>query len=176
MRKTLRRARTQGTSTPTRHTLKTQGVGTDMDMLTPMTFEDVHELLEEEEYAEALPILTAIALGGNVDAQISLGNCYYFGDGVERNRSFAAEWYRRAAEQGNADAQYILGGCYDKGDGVERNWSLAVEWYQKAAVHGFAGAQELLGRCYANGIGVDQDKSTAEEWFWMAGNQGVMSE
>ena len=45
---------------------------------------------------------------GDVDAQFTLGWCYYMGEGVEENVSEAAKWYRKAAEQGHAAAKDAL--------------------------------------------------------------------
>ena len=40
------------------------------------------------------------AMQGDAEAQYQLGNCYYNGDGVRKDFSAAADWYREAAEQG----------------------------------------------------------------------------
>ncbi|MCD7799199.1 MAG: SEL1-like repeat protein [Akkermansiaceae bacterium] len=37
-----------------------------------------------------------------------LGECYYFGDGVEQNKKEAARWYQKAAEQSHAKAREAL--------------------------------------------------------------------
>lgn len=55
---------------------------------------------------------------GHAEAQCSLGICYYYGAGVEKDSQEAATWYRRAAEQGHASAQCNLGVCYKNGRGV----------------------------------------------------------
>ena len=46
---------------------------------------------------------------GDANAQLNLGDNFYFGQGVEQNFAEAARWYRMAAEQGLADAQFRLG-------------------------------------------------------------------
>ena len=43
---------------------------------------------------------------GKLEAQVRQGSMYKNGEGVERDPSQAAEWYRRAAEHGNAPAQH----------------------------------------------------------------------
>ena len=75
---------------------------------------------------------------GNVDAQFTLGWCYYMGEGVEVNLYEAVKWYRKAAEQGHAEAQNNLGSCYYNGNGVEQDYAEAVKWYRKAAEQGHA--------------------------------------
>ena len=53
---------------------------------------------------------------GLPDAQYSLGNAYYNGDGVAEDVEVAMEWYRKAAEQGQADAQQMLGDLANDGE------------------------------------------------------------
>jgi hypothetical protein len=94
------------------------------------------------------------------------------GRGVPQDKSEAAKWYRRAAEQGNADAQRALGFCYDNGEGVTQDKVAAVKWYRKAADQGDAVAQCNLGVCYESGEGIPQDKAEAAKWYLKAADQG----
>lgn len=41
---------------------------------------------------------------GNMSAQIIMGWCYYYGDGVQKEKVESAKWYRMAAEEGHEDA------------------------------------------------------------------------
>jgi TPR repeat protein len=41
---------------------------------------------------------------GNANAQLNIGTCFEYGDGVAKDPVEAAKWLRRAAEQGNANA------------------------------------------------------------------------
>ena len=88
--------------------------------------------------------LVKYAKNGNPDAQLGLGNCYYYGEGVEQNYAEAVRWYRKAAEQGYADAQHNLGNCYYYGTGIEQNYSEAVRWLRKAAEQGDKDAIKIL--------------------------------
>ncbi|WP_457302882.1 tetratricopeptide repeat protein, partial [Phyllobacterium sp. P5_D12] len=56
-------------------------------------------------YAEALRLLEPLAKGGMAPAQTALGMMYDRGDGVQRDKAIAADYYRKAAEQGFALAQ-----------------------------------------------------------------------
>ena len=56
---------------------------------------------------------------GQARAQDNLGDCYYYGNGIEQDYQTAVEWYRKAAEQRYARAQYDLGYCYEQGQGIE---------------------------------------------------------
>jgi uncharacterized protein len=46
---------------------------------------------------------------------------YRIGDGVPKNATKAAEWFKKAAAQGDADAQFNLGVMYNTGEGVSRD-------------------------------------------------------
>ncbi|HUJ95113.1 MAG TPA: tetratricopeptide repeat protein, partial [Terriglobales bacterium] len=73
---------------------------------------------------------------------------YATGEGVPRDYSLAAKYYRLAAEKGLSDAQYDLAYLYELGLGVKRDLKLAAEWYRKAALKGDAEAQNNLGVLY----------------------------
>ena len=52
--------------------------------------------------------IRTIAEQGQAEALFNLGMTYHNGDGVPRNDSEAAKWYRKAAAQGHPDAQLRL--------------------------------------------------------------------
>jgi TPR repeat protein len=79
----------------------------------------------------------ADAKKGNAEEQYQLGLCYETGDGVEKNMTEAAAWFRKAAEQGLAEAQYSLGYCYENGEGVAKDVKQAKYWKDKAAKNGY---------------------------------------
>ena len=109
---------------------------------------------------------------GNASAQYNLGNCYYNGEGVDKDYKQAVFWYTKAAEQGNAFAQNNLGNCYYNGEGVDKDYKQAVCWYTKAAKLGNASAQYNVGNCYYNGEGVAQDYEKAVYWYNEAAKLG----
>ena len=51
------------------------------------------------------PELYQDAEQGDAEAQIRLGRCYKWGDGVEEDLVEAVRWYRKAAAQGNKSGQ-----------------------------------------------------------------------
>ena len=69
---------------------------------------------------------------GDVDAQYSLGNAYYIGYGVVKDKLEAVKWWRKAAEHGLADAQSCLGNAYKYGIGVGQDLVEADKWYALA--------------------------------------------
>ena len=82
------------------------------------------------------------------EVQLEMGNRFFHGFGVHKNREEAFRWYNKAARQGNADAQKHLGSCYYNGEGIPQNHTEAVKWYLKAAEQGNVDAQYNLGICY----------------------------
>lgn len=132
----------------------------------------------EKKFTEAIEYYKKAAEQGDMDAQCSLGDCYYHGTGVEQDYPEAVKWYRKAAEQGSADAQYKLGYCYENQIGMRydrSNHREEAKWYRMAAEQGLARAQDKLGACYHNGIGVDRDFKKAVKWYRRAADQGNAS-
>ena len=74
----------------------------------------------------------------------SLGLCYEFGDGIEKDMEDAAKWYRKSAEEECESAMYRLGLCYGKGEGVEKSPTEAVKWFKKAAELGDEDAKKQM--------------------------------
>ena len=114
------------------------------------------EHYNQQEYSEAIKWLKKAAEKDFAKAQCNLGDCYYFGYGVEQSYTEAVKWYKKAAEQEYAQAQYNLGDCYYFGYGVEQSYTEAVKWYTLAAEQGNEKAQEALAR-------LEEVKRKAEE-------------
>ena len=91
--------------------------------------------------SDDLEELMNLAEQGNPDAQLQLGYCYDFGEGVSENKNEAFKWYHKSADQGDANAQYTLAHCYRYGEGVSENKKKAFKWYRKSAEQGDAAAQ-----------------------------------
>ena len=106
------------------------------------------------------------------EVQLEMGNRFFYGFGVHKNREEAFRWYNKAARQGNADAQKHLGSCYYNGEGIPQNHTEAVKWYLKAAEQGNVDAQYNLGICYEYGEGVPQNHTEAVKWYLKAAEQG----
>ena len=87
------------------------------------------------------------AQDGDVDAQYSVGDAYYYGEGVEQDYAEAVKWYRLAAEQGDVWAQIILGYVYYRCEGVKQDFAEAIKWWQMAAEQGHKVAALLAEEC-----------------------------
>ena len=83
---------------------------------------------------------------GNADAQTNVGDCYFEGEGVEKNQDVAVKWYLKAAEQGECSAQLNLCNCYRFGFGVPKDLEKAIHWCQMAVEQGDEEAISLLSK------------------------------
>src|SRR5207302_615105 len=101
-------------------------------------------------------------------SQFNLGFAYQTGDGVPKDPTKAADWYRKAADQGNLGAQFMLGFMYRTGEGVKIDDAEALRWYQKGAEAGDGASQSELGAMYETGRGVSRDHVEAYKWFTIA--------
>ena len=88
-----------------------------------------------------------------LDAQIQLGNCYFFGVGTDTNKEKAIGIYEPAAERGNKRAQYNLSLLYKSREGDNKNEEKAFKLIKKLADEEYLDAQCHLGYYYSNGIG-----------------------
>lgn len=93
---------------------------------------------------DQLTYLRQGAEAGNADAQFTLGIRYQVGDGVERDRKVAAEWFQKAANQDHARAQYELAQCYEMGWGVPQSQELERKWLRESAKNGDKDAKRQL--------------------------------
>lgn len=57
-----------------------------------------------------------------------LGDCYYFGFGVDIDYELAFDFYKTAAKKGSANAAFMLGTMYSNGQSVKMNYREALKW------------------------------------------------
>jgi TPR repeat protein len=112
--------------------------------------------------------LTQKAMDGDLTAQTDLANRYDVGDGIDRDATQAAFWYKKLANKGIAKAQLALGLKYIRGEGIARDDKQAVHWLSLAAEQRLALAQYLLGVAHAEGHGVERDNVKAYMWYEIA--------
>jgi len=73
--------------------------------------EDAKALFEQKKYPEAMKLYTRLANAGNVEAQQSLGQMYWYGEAGEVDEAKATMWFTKAAAKGNkvaADSLVIM--------------------------------------------------------------------
>lgn len=124
--------------------------------------------LADKDMGKAAEWWSKAAAQGYVEAQKSLGQLYFNGEGVPKDPVQAAHWLKKAADQGDAWAQNILGVSYLRGDGHPKDASKAFEWFLKSAQQGEQVGQSNLANRYGGGDGVDKDLILAYAWFNLA--------
>lgn len=83
-------------------------------------------------FDESFAIFKLAASKGYLPAINDLGNCYYFGKGVEKDYKRAVELFEEASNGGLKDATGNLAMCYMKGTGVEVNKEKMKELFELA--------------------------------------------
>jgi hypothetical protein len=137
--------------------------------------EDGVRAFDEEQYVEALALLTPLAEGGNADAAYLLGEMYgprSWGQkgenryGVEQDNAKAIAWWTKAAEAGNAKARLKLGWYLMHGkDVVAVNEAEGLSWLVRSAGQGEPQAQFEAGLALWQGKGAAADPVEARKWF-----------
>lgn len=114
------------------------------------------KLYEREESVfdieKSLEYYNRSAVQGNNTAMYHLGCIYYFGQGVDVNKSEGIKWLDAAAQQENKYAQCLLGDiCMNK---FSDNYDFlkAVELYKKSAEQKYEIAMFRLGYIYIQGL------------------------
>lgn len=117
------------------------------------------------------------AKNGDVEAQFTLAQQYYDGEGREQDRKLAAQWCETAARADHPDAQAMLAHMYEYGaGGLPKQREVAVQWYGKAAEQGHRVSQRMLGLAYYHGRGIPQNYYEAYCWLNVARATGVLDQ
>ena len=77
-----------------------------------------------------------------------MGDCYFYGLGVQQNMDKAAEYYTKAIDANISSAQYRLAMLYYYGQGVNADRTYAKLLLQKARDGGMREAQDFLEKNY----------------------------
>ena len=103
------------------------------------------------------------AQSGDNDACFNLGECFFYGRGVNQDYAKAIHWYIQSSDRGDCSSQKKLADCYYLGQGTDRNVAKAAMRYEQAAEQGDYDSQKALIRCYAiGGNGLMPDRRRAE--------------
>lgn len=153
-------------------------VGTDRNLREAMIWadkafqsgnENAAELIEfikgeTLEQIEEINRLKRSANEGDVDAQFTLGDLYFWGNDIPQNYEEAFSWMKMAAENGVPEAQHNLSNYYYQGVGTEIDEAASFYWIKEAASHEFAPSFFILAVKYFNGSGTNRDLQAALLW------------
>ena len=129
------------------------------------------ELLDREEYAEAMACFKKAIEEGDEAAYLELGNMYLDGKGVEKDEKLAFCYFQKGAKAGDPECVEMLGLCYYWGYGVEKDLQKAAFYHDKAAKAGIVHAMYNIGLCYEYGNGVSKNIEKALYWFEKAASE-----
>ncbi|PVV04735.1 hypothetical protein BB560_000755 [Smittium megazygosporum] len=82
------------------------------------------------------PEVSGVAKQELAMAIYELGQSYYHGWGVSKNKKTAIHYYKISADLGDPDSQMEVAQCYEKGDTVKRNLKTAAHYYRLAEKQG----------------------------------------
>jgi formylglycine-generating enzyme required for sulfatase activity/TPR repeat protein len=108
---------------------------------------------------DAYKLFLASAESGLAQAQFSVAEALWKGDGVEEDEKAAIVWWKAAAEQGHAEAALLLARLHLKGwpsAGIEKDRDAALDWGRRAAT---AGLDEAATWVSEHENGPDPDES-----------------
>lgn len=109
-----------------------------------------YDAYENEHYAKAIELFTALAEENDSEACYQLAFMYYGGDGIEKDYKKAAYWFDRSARLGHPEAQDKLGYMYLNGQGLPQNKVYAYIWYNMAAQNGIFLAENIQKKIRAS--------------------------
>ena len=94
-------------------------------------------------------LLQKAADSGSLEAMYDLSDCYYDGEGVDKNMPLAIKWVTKAADAGYSKAEALLGAAYLNGaEGLDQNYALSEKYLLKAAKKDNVEAQAFLSLLY----------------------------
>lgn len=126
---------------------------------------DTSDTSDNSSYAGSSTLIEDLfrrAQSGDNDACFNLGECFFYGRGVDQDYAKAIHWYTQSSDRGDCSSQKKLADCYYLGQGTTRNLAIAAACYEKAAEQGDYDSQKALIRCYAiGGTGLVPDRRRA---------------
>lgn len=121
------------------------------------------------DYATAINEWRPLAIAGDPDAQVRLGQAYQLGRGVPVDLKLAEDWFRRAAQQGSEDGKDNYGlVLFQTGKRAQ-----ALPYIEDAAGRGNPRAQYILGTALFNGDMIARDWPRAYAMMTRASTAGI---
>ena len=117
---------------------------------------------------------------GSRSAAYMRGECYFYGVGVEENKTLAVECYERSLAHAyehkdrTVFALIALADCLEHGYGIERDSHRALVVYKQAADFGSEEAMYLTGRAILESVGMQADYSAARIYILRAARKGYV--
>jgi TPR repeat protein len=137
------------------------------------------EAQREGHFERSFNLWRSLARQGNGAAQYQVGLHYHVGQGVQRNESIAARWFRKATANGVTDARDKLVQMYIIGRGHPEEDPDAERSLRESLEDGLADSKYKLALMYLDGVVVGQDQEEGLRWLrkaadsWTLHNRGI---
>ncbi len=125
----------------------------------------IYDLRDGSRYKEMAEYLMKASDEGHADARAILGDCYFYGLGVEQDQKKAVELFISAAEMGSLMGCYSAGNELLIGKVVDADYQKAYTYLKKVADEGDDRAINSLGLMYLFGYHVKKDLRKAKRYF-----------
>ena len=106
-------------------------------------------------------ILIKSAIEGNAESCYLLAEKYFNGNGTQKDREIAKQWYEAAAKKGHTAAQYMYGYLLCVSARNEKELIKGVKYIKQSAKKSHTAAMLLLARNYFYGVGVKKSEKKA---------------
>lgn len=148
------------------------GAGGVWFLLSRPSLDKAAKLLDDGHADHAVAMLSDLAAGNNIQAATLLGDLYWRGGPVAKDRQKALPYLEQAAQAGDVQASAVLGiHYYGTGDTVAG--AIEAEPYLRfAADHDHAEATGILGKMYYHGHGMSKNKAAAADYLARAADRG----
>jgi TPR repeat protein len=131
---------------------------------------EARQALELGDSVKAVRIWTALAIKGDAEAQLRLGQSFKSGVGVERDESEYLKWVTRSANQSCLFSMKLLSMHFFFTDPQK-----SFYWDLRGASLGDRYAQHSVALAFYYGRGVDKRPELAKIWYEKAANQGSVN-
>ena len=122
------------------------------------------ELLEKQDFKNAVPLIRQAAEKGNAEAQYNYGICYQQGVEVPHSDSIANDWFLKSAKQGWKDAQFKTAYSYSMGRGLPKDDTQSFFWSLKCAEQQDIECMFNIVGCYLEGRGTQKNLDSMIAW------------
>lgn len=120
------------------------------------------ELYPDKPYVNQIEVARQWSISQGWDPDSLVGEYYYYGLNVEKNKSLSEKYFLLAHNNTGDDiAQYKLGLLYVSGEGVKQDFHRARYFFELASEQGLSVADYELAKIYLDGLGVSQDHQAA---------------
>lgn len=142
------------------------------DMESEAVFQKAMHAFIDEDYAEMIRLMKALADQGYPKAQSKLGWIYERGLGVPVDYKKALALYQQSKDKDDGFAYARLGFMYQRGVGVEKDTLKSVELLRKSISKGHGLGHAFLGYAYFVRAGVARDYDEAHKHAKLAAEKG----